>query len=56
MYAYTSNFVRVARCDVLSDYVVAINGVKQDGVLSPVLFCIYLDNLLERLSRSGDGE
>jgi len=24
-------------------------------VLSPVLFCIYLDNLLERLSRSGVG-
>jgi len=49
---YTSNFVRVAWCDVLSDYFVAINGVKQGGVLSPVLFCIYLDNLLERLSRS----
>jgi len=33
----------------------AINGVKQGGVLSPVLFCIYLDNLLVRLSRSGVG-
>jgi len=52
---YTSNFVRVAWCEVLSDYFVAINGVKQGGVLSPVLFCIYLDNLLERLSRSGVG-
>ena len=52
---YASNFVRVAWRDVLSDYFVAINGVKQGGVLSPVLFCIYLDNLLERLSRSGVG-
>jgi len=31
------------------------NGVRQGGVLSPVLFCVYISNLLCRLSRSGVG-
>ena len=31
------------------------NGVKQGGVISPVLFCIYIDKLLLQLSRSGSG-
>ena len=52
---YTSNFVRVAWCNVLSEYFLATNGVKQGGVLSPVLFCIYIDNLLVQLSKSGFG-
>ena len=31
------------------------NGVRQGGVLSPVLFAVYLDGLLEELSDSGVG-
>ena len=31
------------------------NGVKQGGVLSPVLFAIYMDELLDRLAKSGVG-
>ena len=31
------------------------NGVKQGGVLSPVLFCTYMDTLLDQLKRLGVG-
>ena len=31
------------------------NGVRQGGVLSPVIFAVYLDGLLEELSESGVG-
>ena len=31
------------------------NGVRQGSVLSPVLFAVYLDGLLEGLSASGVG-
>ena len=31
------------------------NGVRQGGVLSPVLFCLYIDILLSRLHKAGVG-
>ena len=31
------------------------NGVRQGGILSPVLFCIYMDTLLEKLETEGIG-
>ena len=31
------------------------NVVKQGGVLSPILFCVYFDELLKRLESSGMG-
>ena len=52
---YTGNYVRVAWCGIVSDYFLAINGVKQGGVLSPVLFCLYIDGLLVALSKAGVG-
>ena len=39
----------------MSEYFSAINGVKQGAVLSPVLFCVYIDNLLLLLSKTGTG-
>ena len=31
------------------------NGVKQGGVLSPILFGVYVDKLLTKLRQSGFG-
>ena len=39
----------------MSDYFCAIIGVKKDGVLSPVLFCLCIYELLLRLTRAGIG-
>ena len=33
----------------------ATNGIRQGGVISPVLFCVYIDELLKRLEREGHG-
>lgn len=52
---YLRNRVRVSWCGVVSDYFSVSNGVKQGGVLSPVLFCTYVDKLLYDLSASGFG-
>ena len=38
-----------------SEYFKVTNGVRQGGVLSPILFTIYLDSLLECLQASGRG-
>ena len=31
------------------------NGIRQGAIASPVLFCIYMNALLERLRTNGDG-
>ena len=52
---YTGNFIRVSWAGITSDYFCAFNGVKRGVVISPVLFCICIDNLLLSLSSSGFG-
>jgi len=39
----------------LADYFLAVNGVKQSGVLSPVIFSIYIDGLLVKSSQANVG-
>ena len=39
----------------VSDYFSISNGVKQGGVITPVMFNLYLDNLLISLKQSGLG-
>ena len=38
-----------------SDYFKILNGVKQGGVISPLLFSCYIDNLFTQLQHSGLG-
>ena len=38
-----------------SDPFAITNGVKQGAVLSAILFCVYIDDLLKDLRRKGDG-
>ena len=52
---YINNYVRVSWCGYFSEYFLATNGVKQGGVLSPILFCVYLCALLIGLSKAGIG-
>ena len=46
---------RVSWGNHLSQYLELSNGVKQGGILSPILFNIYIDKLLLELKESGFG-
>jgi len=50
---YTGHLTRISWAGVMSDYLNALNGVKQGGVISPIFFCIYIyiDDLLVSLSQ-----
>ena len=50
-----SNRQRI-KCPAVQRHVgVSVNVAIQGGVLSPVLFCLYIDGLLVALSRAGVG-
>jgi hypothetical protein len=53
--SYTGQSVRVQWNEGLSKDFSISNGVKQGGILSPVLFCVYYDELLRRLKQSRMG-
>jgi len=52
---YINHVTRVVWNGVQSRWFGVLNGVKQGGVLSPVLFCVYMDGLLKALQASGVG-
>ena len=52
---YTNSSICVSWCGISTSFFSVVNGVKQGAVLSPILFCLYLDDLLLLLSQSGFG-
>ena len=52
---YTNQTFRVKWCSHVTDLTHASNGVKQGGVMSPLLFTVYIDELLIRLQKCGYG-
>ena len=55
MKIYEEQQMRIRWNNSVSDYFTISNGVKQGGVLSPVLFSIYLDQLIVQLRLLGMG-
>jgi hypothetical protein len=52
---YTSHVTKVMWNGIYSNSFMVENGVKQGGIVSPILFCAYLDGLLKRLEDSKAG-
>ena len=52
---YTKQKLRVKWANEFSDEFSVFNGVKQGGVISPILFCVYMDGLLTELLSSNVG-
>jgi hypothetical protein len=52
---YTNQIIKIKWGDYITHGFTASNGVKQGGVLSPILFGVYIDELLKYLSKSGVG-
>lgn len=52
---YTNQHIRVLWNDVYSNVFSVVNGVKQGGVISPIMFCLYMEELLTRLREARVG-
>ena len=50
---YSKLFSRVRWKNILSDEFKITCGIRQGGVLSPILFCVYVDTILRKLSKFG---
>jgi hypothetical protein len=55
MDGYARQTVRASWAGYHSGEFNVCNGVRQGGVLSPVLFSVYMDDLIKELEISGDG-
>ena len=55
LYMYTNQSLVVKWNGFYSERFKVTNGVKQGGILSPSLFCIYINDLLDILKEKGIG-
>jgi Reverse transcriptase (RNA-dependent DNA polymerase) len=55
LHMYLLHFTKVAWNGTCSRRFRVLNGVRQGAILSPILFCVYFDTLLCRLSSTGIG-
>ncbi len=55
MNSYVNQDIRVKWGNNLSHSFKGINGVRQGGVISPILFTVYIDILIERLEKCNAG-
>ena len=52
---YSALKCRVRWGDSFSDWFAVISGVRQGGILSPIFYCLYVDDLVDILSNLGIG-
>ncbi len=52
---YTKQTLQVRWGNDMSQQYTVCNGVKQGGVLSPILFAVYINGLFDRLNKRGIG-
>ena len=52
---YEEQNMRIRWNNAVTDYFTISNGVKQSDVLSPILFSLYLDQLISRVRHIGMG-
>ena len=55
LFWYRNQVMNIRWGSSLSDHFAVLNGVRQGGILSPLLFNVYMDDLTHRLNRSGIG-
>ncbi len=55
LYMYTNQKLKVKWGGKHSSQICVLNGTKLGGVLSLILFAVYIDGMLERLNESGIG-
>ena len=55
LYMYTNQKLQVRWGGTVSFKFTASNGVKKGAILSPIIFSLYMDELFERLEKSGVG-
>ena len=52
---YSNLRCRVRWGDTMSDWFAILAGVRQGGILSPIFYCLYIDDLVDILSALGVG-